>query len=339
MWIPRSTTEESHLLDGEFEGQREKADSAQNAPVIGSYRHGGISALTSPLKDPPAESSPATSSRQADWTVAQNYLTYEVLPNVPGRVNLAGVENIPTISTSCSLASITSSIPDRLFSRVALSAMTFPPRLWIHSSPLVSRITAQNAVLSETHIFSPSVLNEAKLGYNRNGFSQRYPDETNFDPESIGLAGIQASIRIRATAQTDIARNGLVPMNVTGYLTIGDSGLIPDFNLSTTWQLVDNLTINRGVHTFKMGFDFRRLRMDREASNNARGFFNFNGQASGSAAADFVLGFPSQSETPSGILPVQYRQHTYAAFVQDEWKLARNLTVNLGMRFEDIGET
>jgi hypothetical protein len=88
-----------------------------------------------------------------------------------------------------------------------------------------------------------------------------------------------------------------------------------------------------------MGFDFRRLRMDRAASNNARGFFNFNGQVTGSSAADFILGFPSQSETPSGILPVAYRQHTYAAFVQDEWKVAQNLTINLGARFEDIGDT
>ena len=57
----------------------------------------------------------------------------------------------------------------------------------------------------------------------------------------------------------------------------------------------------------------------------------------GNAAADFMLGFPSLSQTPDGILPVQYRQRTYAFYVQDEWKTTRNLTINLGARFDYVG--
>jgi hypothetical protein len=99
---------------------------------------------------------------------------------------------------------------------------------------------------------------------------------------------------------------------------------------------VDNFTVTHGVHTFKTGFDFKSLRMDRAGSNNARGQFQFNGQVTGDAAADFVIGFPSLSQTPDGILPVQYRQHTYAFYVQDEWKVTRKMTVNIGMRFDYI---
>jgi outer membrane receptor protein involved in Fe transport len=345
VWIPKVYNGKNRTFwMVNFEGQREKADSAQNASVIPvPYRHGDFSVLTTPLKDPlggafPGNIIPASRLDK----IAQNYLTYEVLPNVPGQVNLAGVEN-DTNNINQLFARIDHqfSTADRLFSRVALFGYDFPTTPVDPFSPLVSRITAQNAVLGETHIFSPSVLNEAKLGYNRNWvFRRGIRTNTNFDPESIGLTGVRSlDPNTGQPRKLTPLETGLVPMNVTGYLTIGDGGLIPDFNLSTTWQLVDNLTINRGVHTFKMGFDFRQLRMDREASNNARGFFNFNGQTTGSAAADFVLGFPSQSETPSGILPVQYRQHTYAAFLQDEWKLARNLTLNLGVRFEHIGET
>ena len=56
-------------------------------------------------------------------------------------------------------------------------------------------------------------------------------------------------------------------MNITGYLTAGDGDLLPDFNISETWQFVDSVTWTKGVHTFKAGIDFRRLRMDRDGAN------------------------------------------------------------------------
>ena len=325
-----------------YEGQREKSESAQNASVIPvAFRRGDFSSVPSALKDPlggvfPGNIIPAS---RLD-PIARNYLKYAVLPNVPGQVNLAGVEaDTNNINQVFARVDHNFSDKDRIFSRAAFFNYDFPTTPVDPFSPLVSRITAQNAVLSETHIFAPTVLNEAKLGYNRNWvFRRGIRTNTDFSPESIGLTGVRSvDPNTRQLRPLTPLETGLVPMNVTGYLTIGDGGLIPDFNLSTTWQLVDNLTVNHGVHTFKTGFDFRRLRMDREASNNARGFFNFNGQVTGNAAADFVLGFPSTSQTPDGILPVQYRQNNYAAYVQDEWKVTRKLTANLGARFEHVG--
>ncbi len=69
---------------------------------------------------------------------------------------------------------------------------------------------------------------------------------------------------------------------------MGDGDLLPDFNVSETWQLVDSLTWTRGVHTFKAGIDFRRLRMDRAGANVPRGQFTFNGEITGNPAADFL---------------------------------------------------
>jgi hypothetical protein len=345
VWIPKVYDGRNHTFwMVNYEGQREKSEAAQNASVIPlAFRRGDFSSLSTALKDPLGGVFPGNVIPQSRLDpIAQRYLQYEVSPNLPGSgVNLAGVEkDINDINQVFARVDHNLSAADRLFSRAAFFAYDFPTTPPDIFSPLVSRITAQNAVLSETHVFSPTVLNEAKFGYNRNWvFRRGLRTSTDFDPESIGLVGVRSvDPNTGQPRKLTPLETGLVPMNVTGYLTIGDGGLIPDFNLSTTWQLVDNLTVSRGVHTFKMGFDFRRLRMDRAASNNARGFLNFNGQASGSAAADFVLGFPSQSETPSGILPVQYRQHTYAAFVQDEWKVSQRMTVNLGVRFDDVGD-
>jgi hypothetical protein len=58
-----------------------------------------------------------------------------------------------------------------------------------------SRITARNAVISETHIFSPTLINEAKLGFNRNWILRsNLRTNTNFDPQSVGLIGILAGL-------------------------------------------------------------------------------------------------------------------------------------------------
>ncbi|HVV72634.1 MAG TPA: TonB-dependent receptor, partial [Verrucomicrobiae bacterium] len=123
----------------------------------------------------------------------------------------------------------------------------------------------------------------------------------------------------------------------TGYLTMGDGDLLPDFNVSETWQLVDSVTWTHGVHTFKAGLDFRRMRMDRAGANVPRGQFTFNGEITGNPVADFLIGYAAQSQSPEGILPVQFRQHTYAWYLQDEWKVTRKLTLNLGMRYDYVG--
>ena len=68
-------------------------------------------------------------------------------------------------------------------------------------------------------------------------------------------------------------------MSVTGYVQMGDGDLIPDFNVTETWHMVDNFTWNRGRHTFKAGFDYRHMRLDRAGSNNARGIYQELGMA------------------------------------------------------------
>jgi hypothetical protein len=300
-----------------YEGQRETAEAAQVASVLPvPFRAGDFSSVSTAIKDPRGGVFPGNiiPANRLD-PIALRYLNFHVLPNQGGQANLAGVESqINNINQVFVRGDHNFSAADRLFSRVAIFNYDFPTTPLDIYSPLDSRITARNAVIGETHVFSPTVLNEAKFGFNRNWILRKgLRTNTDFDPESIGLTGVRSvDPNTGQSRKLNPLETGLVPMLVTGYLTMGDGGLIPDFNVSETWQLVDNLTMTRGVHTFKTGFDFRRFRMDRSGSNNARGQFQFNGQVTGNAAADFVLGFPSLSQTPDGILPVQYRQKTYA---------------------------
>ncbi|MBK9167163.1 MAG: TonB-dependent receptor [Bryobacterales bacterium] len=326
-----------------FEGQREKVEIPQVGTVLPvPFRSGDFSALTAPLRDPlggffAGNQVPANRIEQ----VSRNYLDVHPLPNTPGTgANLVAAETqVNDINQWFLRGDHNFSEKDRLFSRVALYRFEFPTIGLDYFNPLQSRISASNAVVNHTHMFSPTVLNDFRIGFNRAWvFRRSLRTDTDFDPESMGLVGVRAvdpeTLQPRLLNPRETGR---VPMNVQGFLSMGDAGLIPDFNVSETWHLVDSITVTRGVHTFKAGIDFKRLRMDRQASNNARGQFQFNGQVTGNAAADFMIGFPSLSQTPDGVNPVEYNQQTYAFYVQDNWRVNPRLTINLGMRYEFVG--
>ena len=342
VWIPK-------LYDGRdktfwmvnYEGQREKQEVASVASVIPEpFRRGDFSAISTPLRDPLGGTFPGNQIPASRLDpISQTYLGFQPLPNLPGlSANLAGVEQqVNNINQVFTRGDHSLSDKDKLFGRFAAFRYNFPTVPLDQFSILNSRITAHNAVLSESHIFSPTIINEIKLGFNRNWILRSNPrTNTNFDPESVGLTGITAGLPPNDRALNPL-ETGYVPMNVVGYLTMGDGGLIPDFNISETWQLVDSLTWTRGVHTFKAGIDFRRLRMDRAGANVPRGQFSFNGELTGNSVTDFVIGYPAQSQSPEGILPVEFGQRTYAWYFQDEWKAARNLTLNLGIRYDYVG--
>jgi hypothetical protein len=342
VWIPK-------VYDGRdktfwmvnYEGQREKQEVASVASVIPeSLRRGDFSAISTPLRDPLGGTFPGNRIPASRLDpISQTYLGFQPLPNLPGLAsNLAGVEQqVNNINQVFTRGDHSLGNNDKLFGRFAAFRYNFPTVPLDQFSILNSRITAHNAVLSESHIFSPTLINEIKLGFNRNWILRSNPrTNTNFDPQSVGLIGITAGLPPNDRPLSPL-ETGYVPMNVVGYLTMGDGGLIPDFNISETWQLVDSLTWTRGVHTFKAGIDFRRLRMDRAGANVPRGQFTFNGELTGNSVADFLIGFPAQSQSPEGILPVEFGQRTYAWYFQDEWKAARNLTLNLGIRYDYVG--
>lgn len=324
-----------------FEGQREKQEAASIASAVpDAFRRGDFSSIPTPIRDPrggvfPGNQIPADRIS----AISRTYLDIHPRPNLPGNAaNLAGVDQqVNNTNQLFTRGDHNLSDKDKLFSRFAMFNYDFPTIPINFYSPLNSRITARNAVISETHIFSPNLINEAKLGFNRNWILRSNPrTNTNFDPESVGLTEIRAGLP-PFQRKLDPLETGYVPMNVIGYLTMGDGDLIPDFNVSETWQIVDAITWTKGVHTFKAGIDFRRLRMDRAGANVPRGLFTFNGEITGNPVADFLIGFPAQSQSPEGILPVQFRQRTYSFYIQDEWKATRRLTVNLGMRYDYVG--
>ena len=115
---------------------------------------------------------------------------------------------------------------------------------------------------------------------------------------------------------------------------MGDGTAASNLDDSRTYQLVDNVTWNHGKHALTFGGDIRHVQDDATTDNTPYGSISFSGAETGNAAADFMLGVPSSLITPEGVPLSMSRQWRDYVYVQDNWKVNSNLTMNLGIRWD-----
>jgi hypothetical protein len=184
----------------------------------------------------------------------------------------------------------------------------------------------RSVTLSDTYIITPTILNEARVALNRhiNAFSPQFPVDGN---ALIGLKGLPSP----APATPLIS--------VTGYSGLGNSSFGGTYQ--TVYEFSDTVNVIRGKHTLKIGGDFRRFRFNRPSRVGEPGslsfsgvFTNFPGRAlTGSALADMLLGSPNSASVT--ITPTFGFRSWYAAgFLQDDFKVTRTFTLNLGIRYD-----
>jgi hypothetical protein len=141
---------------------------------------------------------------------------------------------------------------------------------------------------------------------------------------------------------------GLPDLSFTDFANLQDT--TPALTRSQTYTFSDNVIWNHGKHTWRWGGDFRRVQVNKETDGNPRGSFVFTGlntseisagqpvAGTGFDFADFLLGLPQQtsvqfSESNHGN---HFRGNYWDLYVQDEWKMRANLTLNLGVRYEYV---
>jgi hypothetical protein len=99
-------------------------------------------------------------------------------------------------------------------------------------------------------------------------------------------------------------------------------------------KLYDNFTIDRGAHRVKFGAYYFHLQLRPEQPDDARGTFNYTGQFSGNAFADFLLGYPIPATSGIGRGDEDGRTNWLHLYAQDDWRMRDNLTLNVGLRYE-----
>jgi hypothetical protein len=190
----------------------------------------------------------------------------------------------------------------------------------------------RNAVVSWTHSFTPSLLNEARFGFNAVHFSQSQTPTSSLGniSQQLGIAG------------GNFQALGLIELQITGAgpgaaPSLGLRNLVQIFH-TTQGQVEDNLVISRGRHTFRTGFQFIRERQNYiyPGNNGALGFLGVD-TLTKSGLADLWLGNVASGFRDSGGAATldQLRGNILGFFGQDDWRVTPTLTVNLGLRFED----
>jgi hypothetical protein len=185
---------------------------------------------------------------------------------------------------------------------------------------------AQNLAFSESHLINSRWLNEARASYYRDYFLfSAILAGTNFDQQ----AGIQGyDVVDQSPSFPYITLSGYSAFNGSG------NGNNPKSNRIRTWQYADTLSYTKGKHQLSIGGQMWVQRHSFFNGQSQEGVFGFTTQFTGDAFADYLLGLPA-TITRSYPLTLYGNQNIeYAAFVQDNYRVMSNLTLNLGMRWE-----
>ncbi len=183
--------------------------------------------------------------------------------------------------------------------------------------------------LSLLTTFSSSKLNELRFGYSRYRTSFTAADG-NVDPASLGL-------------NMGTGQNGLPEIDFNGNLeNLGASAYsIPRGRVSQTYQLLDHFTINGVKHIVKFGGEFRHISVSSYNDNLERGLLDVQGNTyTGDPVVDAIYSFfigDFYASAYTGNTQRTTFNNGASLFVQDDYKVARHLTANIGLRWEYFG--
>ena len=192
----------------------------------------------------------------------------------------------------------------------------------------------RSGVIDWTHTLGPTLLNDFRMGLSYFPVSQGYTNPTGQNlPQMFNIPG--------STSPFLPSLQGLFG-NVTN---IGNN--LAQFNTfaDTVIQVSDSVSKTYNNHEFHFGFQFNRYRDNflYPGNEGLAGFFNFNGQytgngpggtSGGAGLADFMLGLPNNLGIGEGVGNRHMQNSIFALYGQDSWRLRRNLTLNLGLRWE-----
>ena len=220
---------------------------------------------------------------------------------------------------------------------------------------------AEQSALGYTHTFSPTLINELRAGLN-------YLHTSRYSPSANDLSNIPGTYGIQGIPQ-DSLNGGLPAFGINGLATLGSNAFLPSNEVTSTFQLTDDVTKIYGKHTFKMGIEWQHVKFSTLQPPWSRGEFDYNGNYTeipttgcvnpvncssadqGNTGRAAILLLPTASTVSGGIGYVggansvfasnisltDNGKNYYGSYINDDWKITPKLTVNLGLRYDFFG--
>ena len=184
------------------------------------------------------------------------------------------------------------------------------------STPVDNRL----ASMSWTYTATPNVVNEARVGFNR--ITQQVLAKEPATVSQIGMSRFNGSVFPG------------IPLFVTNDIFPAFGGISTNndqASVSNTYHFADTIAWTRGKHTLRGGFEYRRYQINLFNNFASRGFLFFN------TFNDLLTGNILQAFVGTGITDRGFRARDAAGYYQDDWKVTRRLTLNLGVRYDYLG--
>jgi Carboxypeptidase regulatory-like domain/TonB dependent receptor len=208
------------------------------------------------------------------------------------------------------------SLGGTLASSISQTDLDFP-----YDIPVAARFFSAN----ETHLFSPTLVNDFRFGYIRMNYSL-----LNNPPVTAADLGID---RPTNNLTSSIYK---FTFNTSGF-QIGPTPPANQYQIQNNFDFVDNVSWIKGPHDFRFGGEYTRVNLNKQFPQTFNGQLFFVNQNGFTDWQNFLLGEPAFSFGGGGVYNHQYRTNVYSVFAQDDWKVNRSFTLNLGLRTEING--
>jgi hypothetical protein len=221
---------------------------------------------------------------------------------------------------------------DHLSSRFAdYQGATFTPGALPTEGGNANVPVSRNGVLSETHTFSPTILNEFRIGYSRNQTFISVQDNglnaaSIFQSNGVPLPGV-------VDGSKNIQDSGLPTISISGgFASLGSTTNLPQGRITNTKEIFDNVSwvapFGSSKHSFRMGYHIREEQARRYLDSNERGSFSFL------SWSDFAAGLVNSSNFKTGSTLDYWNRFPWDIYWQDQFKIRDNITLNYGVRYE-----
>jgi hypothetical protein len=190
-----------------------------------------------------------------------------------------------------------------------------------------TRTRSWSVAASDTHVFRPNLINQVRAGASSVNLNAAANDR-----------GLNAS---HLLSMPGLSSDGLPSIQPTGYASLGAAGPVPLQIITRSMQIEDGVQWITHRHAFQFGFQAIRRQVDGTASDwTDRGTFVFTpdftsqpGAPSGNSIASLLLGYPDEVRRDTQLSPYRIRDWEWSGYAQDQIRLWRRLTIQVGIRY------